>query len=214
MREAQGLREQLGVSQRHRQADRSEIARMKTHFNGTVGAVEEEVRRLQGELADVRGDAGRRAAVVEKAKEQFAAMRPTLGLEFQSAAAAGGVSGGGGSADVFGVVVVDVVDGKPAGAAGLRRGDVVEQVNGHDTGDGDAFKAQLKFFRPGDQVPFQIDRSGQILTLVVEIGCTTHTREQVLRTRRLASGLVHDADFMIEDEYDAGAHGDEIVLHL
>jgi hypothetical protein len=43
-------------------------------------------------------------------------------------------------------------------------------------------------------LPFQVDRQGTFLTLVVGIGCAGMTASEIKTVRRLASGLLYPTD--------------------
>jgi C-terminal processing protease CtpA/Prc len=181
--ENEDLRAQLVNCNKHMQALKKELNRVKTSYNTTIANLEEEIRRLEAELGDYRGDTEQRQKLIDAARAKFAQMRPQIGCEFQNGPATG-------------VLITSVMPGKPMDLAGGQRGDIVEQVNGHDTLNNADFKREVKKFRPGDQVPFQIDRNNAIMTLVVEVGSPGMTREEILTTRRIASGLIHQSDLL------------------
>ena len=70
-------------------------------------------------------------------------------------------------ASTNGVVVTEVDPGSAAGDAGLRRGDVIEEVDRRPTPNVDAFEAQLR--RAGNgQVLLLVNRGGSTMFMVVE----------------------------------------------
>ena len=68
-----------------------------------------------------------------------------------------------GAVEVSGVLVSRVVDGGRAEIAGLRRGDILRQIDGHPTGGIEEYMDALE--RAGDRVRFRVWREGEILTL-------------------------------------------------
>jgi len=71
---------------------------------------------------------------------------------------------------IHGVFVVEITEGGPAAAAGLRVGDVLVAAEKEPlVGMGDLIEA-LKSKRPGDEVVLEVDRSGTRLSLRVQLG--------------------------------------------
>jgi len=68
--------------------------------------------------------------------------------------------------DVSGVVVTAVEPGSPAAEAGLRRGDVVEEVSRNPVTSVGQFKSALR--KAGDVVLLLVNRGGQALFVPVE----------------------------------------------
>lgn len=68
-----------------------------------------------------------------------------------------------------GVVVLDVVSGGPAEAAGLRPGDVIVTMDGRDVRSLEDFLASLRRHEPGDRVEVGVVRDGQPLTVGVVV---------------------------------------------
>ena len=58
-----------------------------------------------------------------------------------------------------GVLVTDVAMGSPAEAAGLRRGDVILEVNRRHVADMTALRHELDALKPGDTVPIYVHRT-------------------------------------------------------
>lgn len=69
-----------------------------------------------------------------------------------------------------GVGVVDVRSGGPAAAAGMRPGDIIVSVDGHDTPTTQALGAVLANLDPGKQVTVVVERGGSQQKLQVTLG--------------------------------------------
>ncbi len=70
--------------------------------------------------------------------------------------------------DGAGVIVTEVTDG-PAGAAGIRSGDIILQLNNEEISDVGGFKKVTKQLEPGKAVPVLIQRQGGPLFLAIKI---------------------------------------------
>ncbi len=71
--------------------------------------------------------------------------------------------------DPKGALVVDVVEGGAAAAAGLRRWDVVTSVSGKPIANGDALVRTISGLRPGSDVRLEVVRDGRALTLTARL---------------------------------------------
>jgi serine protease Do len=69
-----------------------------------------------------------------------------------------------------GALVLDVVEGEPAAAAGLRRWDVITAVSGGAVADADALVRTISALRPGSDVTLAVVRDGRAVTLVARLG--------------------------------------------
>ena len=69
-----------------------------------------------------------------------------------------------------GALIVDVVEGEPAAAAGLRRWDVVSTVSGAPIEDGDALVRTISALRPGSDVTLGVVRDGRPVTVSARLG--------------------------------------------
>ncbi|MEO0541817.1 MAG: HhoA/HhoB/HtrA family serine endopeptidase [Cyanobacteria bacterium P01_A01_bin.105] len=78
---------------------------------------------------------------------------PDLGLEIEAEA---------------GVIIVRVMEGTPAQAAGLKRGDVILKVNGVDVTDAAEVQAQVEGSQIGEALDVEVDRAGQSEIIAVE----------------------------------------------
>jgi serine protease Do len=72
--------------------------------------------------------------------------------------------------DASGAIVAQVIPDSPASSAGLKSGDVIDQLNGHKIADGSALQVAVSQDKPGDTVQLGILRNGQPLTLSVKVG--------------------------------------------
>lgn len=71
--------------------------------------------------------------------------------------------------DTRGVVITDLVEGKAADKAGLRRSDVILSVNGHPIASVEEMRLLIARIRPGDQARLRIVRDGRESTLEVRL---------------------------------------------
>ena len=69
-----------------------------------------------------------------------------------------------------GVLIVAVQRGSPAAKAGLRRGDIILEVNDAEVNDAQALRDALAKFKPGDEVQIRIARGEGERTLKVTLG--------------------------------------------
>jgi serine protease Do len=69
-----------------------------------------------------------------------------------------------------GALLVDVFDGEPAAAAGLKRWDVITSVSGEAVADGDALVRTISALRPGTEVKLGVLRDGRPLTVEARLG--------------------------------------------
>ena len=71
--------------------------------------------------------------------------------------------------DTHGVVITDIVEGKAADKAGLKRTDVILAVNGHAISSVDEMRLMVARLAPGESVKLKIVRDGRERTLDVKL---------------------------------------------
>ena len=69
-----------------------------------------------------------------------------------------------------GVLVSGVVPGGPAAKAGVRKGDVILELDGQPTATGDVLVTDLANLKPGERVPVAVSRAGKKITFTVTLG--------------------------------------------
>jgi serine protease Do len=72
--------------------------------------------------------------------------------------------------DATGAIVAEVTPDSPAAHAGLKQGDVIDQLNGHKIIDGSALQVAVSEDQPGQTIALGIVRNGQPMTLSVKVG--------------------------------------------
>jgi serine protease Do len=72
--------------------------------------------------------------------------------------------------DATGAIVAQVSPDSPASRAGLKNGDVIDQLNGHTVVDGSALQVAVSQDQPGETIQLGILRNGQPMTLSVKVG--------------------------------------------
>jgi serine protease Do len=82
-----------------------------------------------------------------------------------------------------GALVVQVVKGSPAEAAGLVSGDIIVKVNGKDVYLSSDLPHQIGRLRAGDEAELSVVRAGKKKTIDVEIGALPDSNEQLLSSR-------------------------------
>ena len=69
-----------------------------------------------------------------------------------------------------GAVVVEVIEGSPAHAAGLVEGDRIFSSDGRIIRDMPALRADIQIRLPGTSVDLEVDRAGGIISIEVDLG--------------------------------------------
>ncbi|MGB3790961.1 MAG: HhoA/HhoB/HtrA family serine endopeptidase [Phormidesmis sp.] len=69
-----------------------------------------------------------------------------------------------------GVVIAAIVQGSPASQSGLRKGDVIQKMNGRTIADANEVQQIVSDSGLGDAIAFTLERSGQTVTLDVRPG--------------------------------------------
>lgn len=172
-------------------AARAEIARVKSDAQAKIKNLQDEVHHLSDTVGELKGDNEMRKKLIADNKALLQSMKPQLGCQYQSG-------------PPNGVLITGVTPDLPVALAGVREDDIVEQVDGIDTEDKPAFKAAVKGVVPGDEVPFQVMRDNDIMTIIVIVGSPGKTLEEVQRIKRLADGIVHDEDIEEAEKAAAG----------
>ena len=72
------------------------------------------------------------------------------------------------SKDEKGVLVSDVVEGGPAGKAGLKRGDIILTVEGNPVPSPEDYRNVLADYTPGDRLRLEVFRQGRMSAVDVE----------------------------------------------
>jgi Do/DeqQ family serine protease len=90
-----------------------------------------------------------------------------------------------GSAATRGVVVREVDEGGPAEAAGLKRGDILIALDGHDVRSRDEFDERSAAFAQGDQIRVDLLRNGEKVSLNVRAAALNDDRLDELGWRLL-----------------------------
>ena len=75
----------------------------------------------------------------------------------------------GGATDT-GAKILGVTSGSPAASAGLKKGDVVSEVEGEKVADGIALIVAIRAHQPGETVRFTVERGGNVLQLRITLG--------------------------------------------
>jgi len=71
--------------------------------------------------------------------------------------------------ETTGVVVVQVEQGSPAGDAGIRPGDLIEEINGIPIKTMKDYHTQIANQKPGSSIRFLMKRQGKTMFVVVEV---------------------------------------------
>jgi serine protease Do len=72
--------------------------------------------------------------------------------------------------DATGAIVAQVTPGSPAAQAGLKTGDVIDQLNGHKVLDGSALQVAVSEDQPGTTIQLGIIRNGTPMQVGVKVG--------------------------------------------
>jgi len=160
-------------------AAEAEAARLRGELDRTKADCE----NLKHELAQIPEpeppvppgqDEAARLELVANAKKQLGAMTPQIGVLYVSGPAEG-------------VLVTDVRSDLPAERCGLLKDDVVEEVRGKPTHDKAEFANSLDGVLPGDVIPIQILRKGEVHTLLLTVGAKGYSEQGVKLIRRMAA---------------------------
>jgi serine protease Do len=72
--------------------------------------------------------------------------------------------------DATGAIVAQVTPGSPAAKAGLKTGDVIDELNGHKVVDGSALQVAVSEDKPGQTIQLGILRNGTAMQVGVKVG--------------------------------------------
>jgi serine protease Do len=72
--------------------------------------------------------------------------------------------------DATGAIVAQVIPDSPASRAGLKSGDVIDELNGHKIVDGSALQVAVSEDQPGQTIQLGIVRNGQPTQVSVKVG--------------------------------------------
>lgn len=87
-----------------------------------------------------------------------------------------------------GALVTQILDGTPAEKAGLKRGDVIVEIDGQEIRDTTELRSRIATKSPGDDVDITVIRKGREETIEVKIG----ERPSQAAAHRLSGGAVSD----------------------
>jgi serine protease Do len=94
-----------------------------------------------------------------------------------------------------GILVSDVEEGSPAADAGLRRGDVVLEIDGRPVEKMESFRNRVALTEPGTTIRLDVLRDGKRRELTVSVG----TRSEDSGSGALSSSSAHDLGLVLED---------------
>ena len=72
--------------------------------------------------------------------------------------------------DASGAIVAEITPDAPAANAGLKQGDVIRSLNGHEIVNGSALQVAVSQDRPGTKIELGVLRNGQPLTVNITVG--------------------------------------------
>jgi serine protease Do len=94
-----------------------------------------------------------------------------------------------GLANTDGAIVTDVIDGSPAQAAGIKRGDVILKINGQSVKDSRELSRRITALSAGDTATFTIWREGKQITIKVTVAKRAQLASADLDPRLTSLGL-------------------------
>jgi hypothetical protein len=163
-------------------ASGGEVARHLRDALADVAALRDELRTARAEVATLVGalkaealDGVRRlgaevAALRSRVAETRADGGPAGGAGGQAAAEPEAKKNRFGATVAAGVVIADVAADSPADAAGLLRGDVIEEANGHAVHSGADLRDRADRVAAGEELTLQLRRGGELLVRTVKLG--------------------------------------------
>lgn len=165
---------------------RTEISSYKAMTEHEVGQLKQLLVEAQVELGDLKGDATLRERVILNAQTYLQQIKPWIGVEIKEREVANGDNQ---------VRLVGVNPAGPAFAAGLRRHDIVEMVNGDFVQEKAHLRRALLNAKGGETLSFQVLRGRyKIMHFLVPLGSKVVSFADVVRLRRVAGGIVKRSD--------------------
>jgi len=166
-------------------------------YKGISEKLQAKVYNLKTELAD-SNSLKHREKMVSTANTHYRNMLPYLGIIFVTEPWPVSSTHG------TGTLLQKVKKGGSAHSSGLRKGDVITEVNGKPTRSKTEFYASMYGVKPGDILHMHIIRPSQgpgiVRAIDVQMGASGYTLKQVLALRRLAErdASVDDVEFEVD----------------
>lgn len=124
---------------------------------------------------------------------------------------------------VVGTRVTEVIAGGPAAQAGLRADDVIVSVAGYPVTGANALQSLISSGRPGEQVPIEVLRDGEVVPLTITLGEMPMTslldriagqlyRQLGILTRSVLAGSENDVSTVAIIEVTDGSIADRLGL--
>jgi serine protease Do len=101
--------------------------------------------------------------------------------------------------DATGAIVAQVTPDSPAAKAGLKSGDVIDQLNGQKIIDGSALQVVVSQEQPGDVIHLGILRNGQHHTMDVKVGEFQRPGAQVAESSEPGKGNTGKLGLAVDD---------------
>ena len=123
--------------------------------------------------------------VMEQILDHGKVTRAYLGIVIQDVTPA--IAKAMGQSELRGALVGDVKPFSPAGKAGIQRGDIIREVNGHPIADSNDLRMNISMMKPDSDVKLKILRNGNESNLTVKLGELPSSQEQA-KTEEGTSG--------------------------
>lgn len=91
--------------------------------------------------------------------------------------------------DTTGALVSDIVSGGPAEKAGLKRGDIIIEMNGNALKDRHEIPRKVSLMSPGEAVTFKVFREGKSSLISSVVGELKEDREKVSQESQIQLGI-------------------------
>lgn len=69
-----------------------------------------------------------------------------------------------------GALIVDVVEGSPAAEAGLKQGDIITHINGHEVQTPSTLRNEVMLLKPNTKVTLTVNQSGKVRSISISLG--------------------------------------------